>query len=153
MDTVSEFSTSLGITGTPSATTFLRGDGSWQTLGGGATWGAITGTLSAQTDLQTALDARQPLDADLTAIAALTTTSFGRGLLDDADATAGRSSLGVVIGTNVQAFDSDLSTYAGITPSANVQSLLGAADYAAMRTQLGLIIGTNVQRSMQISLR
>jgi len=55
------------------------------------------------------------------------------------------SDLGLVIGTNVQAYDADLTTYAGIAPSANVQSLLGAADYAAMRTQLGLVIGTNVQ--------
>jgi hypothetical protein len=46
--------------------------------GGGGTWGSITGTLSNQTDLQNALDAKQPLDADLTSIAALgfTSTSF-----------------------------------------------------------------------------
>jgi hypothetical protein len=42
--------------------------------GGGAAWGSITGTLSAQTDLQTALDSKQPIDADLTAIAALSGT-------------------------------------------------------------------------------
>ncbi len=35
----------------------------------------------------------QPLDSDLTAIAALTTTGFGLGLLDDADAAAARASL------------------------------------------------------------
>ena len=40
--------------------------------GGGGTWGSITGTLSNQTDLQSALDAKQPIDSDLTAIAALT---------------------------------------------------------------------------------
>lgn len=41
--------------------------------GGGSTdWGNIGGTLSNQTDLQTALNAKQPLDSDLTAIAALT---------------------------------------------------------------------------------
>ena len=73
-----------------------------------AAWGAITGVLSAQTDLQTALDAKQPLDADLTAIAALTSaadklpyatgaqawalttlSTFIRTVLDDADAPTG----------------------------------------------------------------
>lgn len=42
------------------------------------------------------LDLRQPLDSDLTAIAALTTTTFGRGLLALADAAAGRAAFGVV---------------------------------------------------------
>jgi len=54
-------------------------------------------------------------------------------------------SLGLVIGTHVQAYNANLTTFAGIAPAANVQSLLGAADYAAMRTLLGLVIGTNVQ--------
>lgn len=39
--------------------------------------------------------ASQPLDSDLTAIAALSTTSFGRSLLELADAVAGRSTLGL----------------------------------------------------------
>lgn len=39
--------------------------------GGGGIWGSITGTLSDQSDLQSALDGKQPLDSDLTAIAAL----------------------------------------------------------------------------------
>lgn len=34
---------------------------SWATITSGAAWGSITGTLSAQTDLQTALDALLPL--------------------------------------------------------------------------------------------
>ncbi|PCI31131.1 hypothetical protein COB52_00275, partial [Candidatus Kaiserbacteria bacterium] len=54
-----------------------------------------------------------------------------------------RTSLGLTIGTNVQAYDADLTTYAGITPSANVQSLLGAASYAAARTLLDLEPGTD----------
>ena len=43
----------------------------------GVSWGDITGTLSSQTDLQSALDAKQPLDSDLTALAGQT----GTGLL------------------------------------------------------------------------
>lgn len=51
------FSTARLGTGTANASVFLRGDGSWAASGGG-TWGSITGTLSAQTDLQSALDAK-----------------------------------------------------------------------------------------------
>lgn len=74
-----------GEFGIESDTGYLKaGDGAtaWTSLdymidgsGGGGTWGSITGTLSAQTDLQTALNGKQPLDADLTAIAALTATT------------------------------------------------------------------------------
>lgn len=45
----------------------------------------VDGVTSA---IQTQLDAKQPLDADLTAIAALITTAYGRGLLTLADAAA-----------------------------------------------------------------
>lgn len=38
---------------------FLRGDGSWAVTQSPIAWGSITGTLSAQTDLQAALDAKQ----------------------------------------------------------------------------------------------
>jgi len=40
-----------------------------------ATWGSIGGTLTNQTDLKSALDGKQPLDGDLTAISALTGTN------------------------------------------------------------------------------
>lgn len=47
--------------------------------------------MGAYTDTRVAT--AQPLDSDLTAIAALTTTSFGRSLLALADAAAGRTAL------------------------------------------------------------
>lgn len=40
-----------------------------------ATWGSIGGTLTNQADLKSALDGKQPLDGDLTAISALTGTN------------------------------------------------------------------------------
>lgn len=68
--------------------------------------------IATQAELTASLAGYQALDSDLTNIAALTTTAFGRGLLDDADATAARVSLGLVLSTDVQPFDADLTDLA-----------------------------------------
>jgi hypothetical protein len=89
---------------------------------------AMLGSTSGQwppTCAATASDARtalglvigtnvQAFDTDLTDIAALTTTSHGRGLLDDTNAADSRASIGVIIGTNVQAYDADLGVFGAL---------------------------------------
>lgn len=125
----------------------------------------------------------QAYDAGLTSIAGLTTaadkmiyttasdtyavtdlTSFARTLLDDTTQGAMQTTLGLVPGTNVQAYDVELAALAGLTSAADQlpyftgsgtaalttlttfgRSLIDDADASAARTTLGLVIGTNVQ--------
>jgi hypothetical protein len=74
--------------------------------GGTANWGGITGTLSAQTDLQTALNNKQNSSADLSSIAGLTGTT---GLLRKTAANT------YSLDTNSYALNSSLSGYLPLT--------------------------------------
>ena len=93
--------------------------------------GYLSGVSSA---IQTQLNAKQPLDATLTALAGAVTapdtmiyftaldtasvaslTSFGRTLIASADSSAARTSLGLAIGTDVQAYDADLGAIATLS--------------------------------------
>lgn len=77
----------------------------------------------------------------------ITCTAAGRALLDDADAAAQRTTLG--LGTiSVQAANSVAitgGTVTGITDLAVADGGTGASTASAARTNLGLVIGTDVQ--------
>ena len=132
----------------------------------------------------------QAYDAELAAIAGLTSaankgvyftgsgaaatydlSSFGRTLGGLADAAAARTELGLVIGTNVQAYDAELSAIAGLTSAADKgimfsgagtattfdltsygRSVVAASDAAALRTVAGLgSIATQASNNVSIT--
>lgn len=61
----------------------------------------------------------QAYDADIPNV-----TAFAGTLLDDANATAAQTTLGLLIGTNVQAYDADLTTWADVTPGTGIATAL-----------------------------
>lgn len=129
---------------------------------------SFDGSFSALTGKPTTLSGygitdAQPLDSDLTAIAALSTTAFGRALLTQADAAATRATIGAgtssfdgtfaaltgkpttISGygiTDAQPLDSDLTAIAALTTTSFGRSLLTQADAAATRSTIGAGTGT-----------
>jgi hypothetical protein len=70
-------------------------------------------------------------------------TSDADGYASWADAATTRTNLGLVIGTDVQAYDADLAAIAALTTTSYGRALLELANQAALQTAVGAPVGVS----------
>ncbi len=137
------------------------GDGDYGNItvtGGGTTWTIDAGVVALSQMANLAQDQFIGRVTASTGVPETTTiTAAARTVLDDTTTSAMRTTIGLAIGTDVQAFDADLSAIAGLTSAADKgiqftgsgtagvfdltaagKALLDDADATAQRTTLGL---------------
>ena len=111
-----------------------------ESSGGGAAWGGITGTLSDQTDLQSALDGKQATitgaattidDTDLTASRALVSDGSGKVAVSDVTSTELGYLDGVTSAIQTQV-DAKIAKSDGTTYDINALSAVTQAEYDAL---------------------
>lgn len=130
---------------------FLRADGTWAAPpgGGSVSWGGITGTLSAQTDLQSALDGKAPSSHTQawSTITSTPTTLGGYGITD-----AAPSSRQVASGTGLTG-GGDLSADRTLALTGQALALhnLGTSGVIA-RTGAGTVAARTITAGANISV-
>jgi hypothetical protein len=127
---------STGLNATTARTSLGLGTAATAATGDFAT--AAQGALAATAVQPAALSSYQPLDSDLTSIAALTTTSFGRSLLTQADAAAARSAIGA--GTSSLAVSSSAPAALAATAAAGSSTDAARSDHAHQRDSDVIVI-------------
>ncbi len=169
--------TELDVVGNVTATTFTGSGASLTALNAANITTGTIDNLRLDTDLQdladgslsgsiigAGIDGANITDGTVTSAKISGTIAIAEGGTNATTATAARTNLGLVIGTNVQAYDAGLNSIAGLTTTADRmiyatasdtyavttlsgfgRSIIDDADEAAFKSTVNLEIGTDVQ--------